>query len=561
MKHIKRLLRALMARMQSLTHIVNSGPGAWGLIVLMLALELVSDLVPISMITRMSFITVWNLTMLAVAALLRARRGAIFVWFTTGVMALCYYLLVPAAATPGGQQIFIGIGIGFLIVALMLGQLRSLGLRLKQAYTTLQTAHTELEAAHATIQKQALTDGLTGLPNHRAIVEQLHKEMERARRYQRSFSILFFDADRFKRINDTYGHATGDAVLQQIGERVARVIRGGDTLGRFGGEEFVLLLPEADREAAKTVAERIRAAVAAEPVTTSHVEGGLAATVSIGVATYLIDGENEQTLLAQADEAMYIAKRMGRNQVRTAEEARRIGEDAELMALLEKAGQSEQAHREGLTPEQLRETYTVRMISSLLSLLERRGGDQNAHAHAVSDLATAISKKMGLAPEKVSRVGLAALLHDIGMVAMPDNLLQRTYPLTHQEDALLREHTVLGAQILEGSPFLTDLASAVRHHHEQWNGNGFPDQLCGEDIPLAARIIAVAEAYDFLQQRAPSHSGPTSEWALAEVQARAGSQFDPAVVRLLTEVLSNQQEQPALLQEQVTKEESLSASF
>ena len=245
---------------------------------------------------------------------------------------------------------------------------------------------------------------------------------------------------------------------------------------------------------------------------------------------------------SQADAAMYIAKRLGRNQVRSAEEARQMGADVSLMALLQEGEQREAAQREGVTPEQRRETYTMRMINSLLSLLERRDAGLSAHALAVSDLATAIAQRRGRDPKEVSRIGMAALLHDIGKVAIPDALLQKVGPLSSQEHALLQEHAELGAEILESSPFLDDLLPAVRHHHERWDGGGYPDQLCGEAIPLSARIIAVAEAYDFIQRTFLYHVGCSPEEALAELEQCAGTQFDPAIVQSLIEVLRDPQE-------------------
>jgi diguanylate cyclase (GGDEF)-like protein/putative nucleotidyltransferase with HDIG domain len=419
---------------------------------------------------------------------------------------------------------------------------------LEQAHEALTEAYTNLEQAHATIQKQALSDGLTGLPNHRAMMDQLEKELERVRRFDRPLSLLFFDVDRFKRINDTHGHAVGDTVLRQIGERAIRVLRGGDTVGRFGGEEFVLLLPETDADGAKTVAERLRTAIASEPIAADMVTGGLVATVSIGVATYPADGCSEQELLGQADRAMYLAKRLGRNQVRTAREARQLSPDLELMTLLQQEGDYEAAERKETTLEGLRETYTVGMIYSLMSLLERRDQGMSQHAFAVSDLATAIAQAMHLEPAQVSRIGMAALLHDIGKVAIPDVLLQKAGRLSMHERTLLREHAELGAQILEASPFLQDLTPAVRHHHEWWDGGGYPDQLAGEAIPLAARIIAVAEAYDAMQRNRPYRAGCTSEEAANELQRCAGTQFDPAVVRSLLALLTNQREQELSLQ-------------
>ncbi|MBV9257498.1 MAG: GGDEF domain-containing protein, partial [Ktedonobacteraceae bacterium] len=258
-------------------------------------------------------------------------------------------------------------------------------LLLTNAYTALESAHTQLAAAHSTIQKQALTDGLTGLPNHRAVMIQLERELDRARRYDRPFSLLFFDADRFKHINDTYGHGVGDEVLRQIGERAARILRGGDTLGRFGGEEFVLLLPEADSDEAKAVAERIRAIIADEPMGFAEVADSLNVTVSIGVATYPEDGYEGLDLLQQADQAMYMAKRLGRNQVRMAIDALWMSADLELMALLQQEEQREAEEREGATPERIRENYTVKIICSLMALLERRDHAMGQHAYAVSD--------------------------------------------------------------------------------------------------------------------------------------------------------------------------------
>jgi diguanylate cyclase (GGDEF)-like protein/putative nucleotidyltransferase with HDIG domain len=410
---------------------------------------------------------------------------------------------------------------------------------LTNAYTRLEVVHSELENAHTIIRKQALTDGLTGLPNHRAVVEQLGKELERARRYGRPFSLLFFDADRFKHVNDTYGHAAGDTVLRQIGERAASILRGGDTLGRFGGEEFVLLLPEVDAEEARDIAERVRTTIANEPIILTESDS-LNATVSIGVATYSSDGYGEQNLLQLADQAMYMAKRLGRNQVRSSSEALQMSADVELMALLQNDAQREIQERDAMMPERIRENYTVKIICSLMTLLERRDHGMSQHAYAVSDLATSVASAMGLEQLQVSRIGMAALLHDIGKIAIPDILLQKGDRLAPHERALLMEHAELGAQILEASPFLHDLMPAVRHHHEYWDGNGYPDQLTQEDIPLAARIIAVAEAYDAMVYDRPYQARRTPEEALQELWRCTGTQFDPEVVRLFSSVLADQ---------------------
>jgi len=245
---------------------------------------------------------------------------------------------------------------------------------------------------------------------------------------------------------------------------------------------------------------------------------------------------------------MYIAKRMGRNQVRTAEEARQMSADMELMALLRQQGQHEAAEREGITLEHIRETHTAKMISSLMALLERRDRGLSQHASAVHELARAIAQAMELEPAQVARIGLAALLHDIGKVAIPDVLMQKADQLTTQERALLHEHAELGAQILEANFFLSDLTPAVRHHHERWDGQGYPNQLSGEQIPLAARIIAVAEVYDAMQRGHVYQASRSSEEVLAELLRRAGTQFDPTVVQALVVTLTHQKEQAETMQ-------------
>lgn len=412
---------------------------------------------------------------------------------------------------------------------------------IEQARQALVEAYTSLETAHATIKKQALTDALTDLPNHRAIMDQLEKELNRARRYGRPFSLLFFDADHFKQVNDTYGHGAGDVVLHQIGERANSILRGGDTLGRFGGEEFVFLLPEADASEASAVAERIRVAVASKPMATTTVAEGILMSISIGIATYPADGDGERDLLQQADDAMYLAKRLGRNQVRTAREGREASADPELMLLLQEAEQGETREQQGQSPEQIKEGYIMKMISSLMFMVEQRDPAMNEHSHRVCDLSTAIAQELTMEPDEVFRIGTAALLHDIGKVGLPDALLRKAGQLSIKERELLKEHPYLGAQILQTNPFLHELVPAVLHHHECWDGTGYPQHLTGEHIPLAARIIAVAGSYDTMLREHSYQGSHIPQQALEEMQSGAGTQFDPLIVQSLQVVLTHQQ--------------------
>ncbi len=246
-------------------------------------------------------------------------------------LVLALLLLVWSSGKQGGLEWGVYSGGALVIVLLFMRQMLT-HQEMRSYASTTAVLNQDLQEANRRLATLATTDVLTNLPNHRALSEGLEQEGERARRYGHPLSLLFFDGDRFKQVNDTYGHATGDAVLRELGSRAASVVRAGDTLGRYGGEEFLLLLPETDAQAALIVAERLRIAVALAPLAQAEVAGGIAITVSIGVASYPEDGATASEVRDQADQAMYWAKRLGRNQVCTGEQARVANQDATLKA-------------------------------------------------------------------------------------------------------------------------------------------------------------------------------------------------------------------------------------
>ncbi len=408
----------------------------------------------------------------------------------------------------------------------------------------LQRQHEELNEANARLERLSTTDMLTGLPNHRALHLLLEKECERARRFGHPLSLLFFDGDRFKQVNDTYGHAVGDVVLRELGERARSVLRAGDTVGRFGGEEFLVLLPETGEQEALLVAERLRRGVAACPLAAREVEGGVAVTVSIGVASYPTDGATGSSVREQADQAMYWAKRLGRNQVRTAAEAARANHDAALKAATaHELERQELAALDGRDPESRVRMEQLGLIYSLMGALDWREPGMSVHAHEVSDLVVGMARELQFDEERTRHAATAAFLHDIGKIALPDRLLQQ--PRQHfsaREWQLLHQHAELGAAIVEASPWLGDLAPAIRHHHERWDGTGAPDGLAGEAIPLEARLIAVAEAYHSMISEQPYQAARSATDALDELERQVGTQFDPALLPVFRVVLGSRQE-------------------
>jgi diguanylate cyclase (GGDEF)-like protein len=418
------------------------------------------------------------------------------------------------------------------------------GEELKRLHEALQGEQAALKEANALLERLSTTDMLTNLPNHRALQQLLAQECERTRRFGHPLSLLFFDGDRFKQVNDTYGHAIGDEVLRELSEKVRNELRVGDTVGRFGGEEFLVLLPETSQHDARVVAEHLRSVVATCPLATREVEGGIALTVSIGVASYPDDGATASEVREQADQAMYWAKRLGRNQVRTATEAARANSDAALKAATAHAlERQEQTSLDGRDHESVARTEQLGLIYSLMGALDVREPGMSEHAHEVSDLVTGMARILEFDEERIRHAATAAFLHDIGKIALPDRLLhQPRKNFSIQEWRLLHQHAELGAGIVEASPWLTDLAPAIRHHHERWDGTGDPDGLAGAAIPLESRLIALAEAYHSMISEQPYQAALTSTAALAELERCAGTQFDPELLSVFRTVLESRQQ-------------------
>jgi two-component system cell cycle response regulator len=321
----------------------------------------------------------------------------------------------------------------------------------------------------------ATTDPVTGLLNHRALIARLDQELERAHRYERSCSLLFLDLDHFKALNDGYGHAVGDEVLCKFGDLVRTQLRGMDTLGRWGGEEFVVILPELQAEEALLLAEEIRATVAGH---TFRVGGGVHLTCSMGLANYPVHAQEREGVLRAADAAMYGAKRFGRNQVRAAT-------DLAVLALFTE--NPAEGGRE--------EAALVGTAEALVTLVEARDHLTGNHSHQVGDLVLRLALALGLPVSEAQMLALAGRLHDVGKVAVPDTILQKPGALTEEEWAVMRTHSVVGAEVVSHIPALRPLVPLIRAHHERWDGQGYPDHLAGEAIPFGARILMVADAY------------------------------------------------------------------
>jgi len=389
-----------------------------------------------------------------------------------------------------------------LLSAALVGPLLAIALYQRSTYRALRA------------MRLALTDPLTGLGNHRHFHERLERELAEAERGGREFSLCLVDVDDFKRINDLFGHPAGDRVLS----RLATTLRQNGEAFRLGGDEFALLLPDYDEnegiQTASAIIERIA------ELQLDHVGS---VTVSAGVATFPRQAPDRGELIRLADSALYWAKENGKNRVHVYRPD--VVELAELRRL---AAGPDRAAR-------------FRAAASLAKAVDLRDTYTGSHSARVAELAARVAARLGLNQEQIELSRLAGSLHDLGKLAIPEEILRKPGPLTGPERLVLERHPQIGFRMLD-SLGIDPVAKWILHHHERWDGTGYPDRLPGPEIPLGARIIFVVDAFDAMTSDRVYRGRLTQDHALAELERCAGTQFDPNVVAALAEELHRVEE-------------------
>lgn len=376
----------------------------------------------------------------------------------------------------------------------------------------------------ASVEVLATTDQLTGVLNRQTSLRLLAGEVERARRHGHNLTVALADIDHFKRVNDTYGHAAGDTVLHQVAQLLRSTVRSTDAVGRYGGEEFVIVLPETEPDDGQIVAEKLRRAVGQTPV---KLPDGteLAVTLSIGVAGGTGSCLRLDTLAHDADAALYAAKSLGRDQVQ-------LFRDVDEDRVVRRSPLSPPARRAAAQVGDAASAAAEKQLDLLLQGRPSWGGQPSTF---IAELAVGLAHGAGVAPGEVARIRTASLLHDVGKIAIPEELLSKRAALTADEWRIIREHPKTGQIVLEQAGALRDAATIALHHHEWFNGRGYPNGLAGSDIPLGARIVSIADAYDAMTTWRPYKETRTSDDALDELRRFRGVQFDPELVDIFIE--------------------------
>jgi diguanylate cyclase (GGDEF)-like protein/putative nucleotidyltransferase with HDIG domain len=369
-------------------------------------------------------------------------------------------------------------------------------------------------------QSEAITDSLTKLYNHRYFFKALSEQVEKIGSAE--LSILLVDLDFFKLYNDLYGHVEGDKTLEMVASIMTRMVGQKGIVCRYGGEEFTILLPYHNSQMAYVVAEKIRLEIHRSFFNTTDVTQRFL-TASIGVCTYPHAAPNGEELLKRADLAMYTAKNQGKNQT--------VIYTPRLVA-------SETPYNASIEDTTDKPLYAA-TIYALTAAIDAKDHYTFGHSKKVAEYATILASKLSLDKSHIEIIREAALLHDIGKIGIPENILTKTGRLTTEEYSIVKQHVELSIAIIKHLPSLNHVIPAVLGHHERWDGNGYPRGLKGENISLAARCLSIADSFDAMTSNRPYRAILSVSAALSEIEHGIGTQFDPLIANLFIKLVSD----------------------
>ncbi|HET9132487.1 MAG TPA: diguanylate cyclase, partial [Terriglobia bacterium] len=358
---------------------------------------------------------------------------------------------------------------------------------------------------HADALAAADHDSVTNLLNHRAVHQRLDRMFSETRDGGGTLAIMMVDLNNFKLFNDTYGHVTGDQVLKKVAKVLNEECSSEMLTARYGGDEFMVVLPDASAERAHILATKIRSRLHEEGFNRPSEEGTVPISLSFGIACYPNDGRSRHELLTIADSNLYQAKNSDEGIVFTSE--------------------SQRANRE------LRAEASFEVLDALITAVDNKDRYTRKHSEDVTEYALWMAEELGLSEETMRTLRIGGLLHDVGKIGVPDEILRKPGRLSPEEFEVMKRHPRLGELIVGGIPGMESILDAVRSHHERWDGLGYPDQLEGEQIPFMGRLLAVADAFSAMTTDRPYRKGMEFEVALEEIRSNIGTQFDPQMAQ------------------------------
>lgn len=402
----------------------------------------------------------------------------------------------------------------------------------------------ELIANNLELARLSYTDGLTSLYNHRFMMERCHAEFNRAKRYNSGLSCVLIDIDNFKLLNDAHGHPFGDFVLRKLGALLKETARSSDICGRYGGEEFIILIPLPLKQA-MDFAHRLHTMIAEHLF--SDGQNSARITVSIGLADYRCDMQSWSELISRADQVLYIAKNSGRNLVRVW-----TGRNIEPEEIIDNGSVNQLKKQFTDIYQQAKSSY-VESANALLKAIDAKDHYTFRHSQNVARYATVLARALGLRKQEIEIVRNAALLHDLGKIGIDERLLVKKGSLSRAEYEIMKKHPVIAINIIKNISLLAREIPLILHHHERYDGLGYPHGLKANEIPLGAKILAIADAFDAMTTSRRFSPKMARSQALRQIAAEKGHQFDPQLVEVFLLCMTSPpkeeavEEQPSIL--------------
>lgn len=406
----------------------------------------------------------------------------------------------------------------------------------KESENKIVGLNSALSKANENLRRLALRDSHTGLYNHHFFVDTIEAELERAKRHSENLSLIMMDIDYFKSINDVYGHRFGDTILKQFAKLLKKEVRLYDIIVRFGGEEFIIISPCTTREEAASLAQRII------DTASIHSFGDKKHRVKIkasaAVSSYPVDKRINRgaDFIDIADHILNKAKEDGGSRVYSSSdfeadsERTKPQEEPSVDVLKEKIKKLTARGNQSV----------VEAIFAFAKTIELKDRYTGEHVEQTIHYATGIAYSLGLPKDEIEIIREASILHDLGKIGIPERILLKTGKLTKQEREVIKEHPHIGADIIRPIHFLRDIIPVILHHHEWWNGKGYPHRLKKEAIPIGARIVAIADVYQALTSDRPYHKAYSREEAIKMIKSGSGTQFDPKIVDAFLEILKKE---------------------